>query len=504
MLLLIVKKNRIIRNKFINGDHKLNDLKKYISKYKIIFTQEDFVKRVEKYLLTGDIKTAKFLNSFIHDQEYKQYFKILSYFSKKYRSSISSLSKLPEKYAKDEVLFYYIAKYYNYKGQDNEISKYLLSLPDNLKNPVRFYDLRIRNARFHIGEGNYELAYKILSNHQLNPGGYQYAESEWLAGWLALRFINKPENAVKHFQNIYQNVSYPISLSRGSYWLARSYKELGKNFQADKWFKIASKYSTTYYGQMALMEYSQNLTIAIPKLKTYNNSEIRLNINRNKAVKMSLYFNYIGYSKTAYKFAKYAIDQDPTNNNIHPFLAIYKKTNDYRFITKISRYTSKQNILTSANYPIINSIDANIKDKALIFSIIKQESGFDEKAVSRAGAIGFMQLMPKTAKEVSKKLKLKYSYNKLKNNPEYNITLGSYYIDQLLKRFDNSYILAVASYNAGPHNVSKWIKNIDDLREYSNMYDIIDWVELIPYSETRNYVQRILENMVIYLHILPT
>ena len=129
------------------------------------------------------------------------------------------------------------------------------------------------------------------------------------------------------------------------------------------------------------------------------------------------------------------------------------------------------------------------------------DPGFNAQAVSSAGAIGFMQIMPETAKEVASKLDVKYSKKRLSSDPEYNIELGTYYINYLMRKFDGSYVLAVASYNAGPSNVHKWIKKNGDPREFSNIHQVINWVEKIPFPETRNYVERILENAVIYMHI---
>ncbi|MBT4989220.1 MAG: lytic transglycosylase domain-containing protein [Rickettsiales bacterium] len=494
------KERELIRTSWLKGEHNFTELKTFMEYYKNYINEQDIIAKSNQYLINGNIKTANFLGYYIRDKDYKKYLKVITNFKKLSKSSISLLSSLPEEYQNDEALIFYITKYYNAKNQDSKVSKYLLSLPSELEVPKRFKNAKIRNARYNIEKGNYKTAYQILQNHQIRAGTAAYAEMEWLAGWTALRFIDKPEEAVIHFTNMYNNVSYTISLSRASYWLARSYKTLGNSTEASKWFRVASGYSTTYYGQMALMEDAQNLQISLPKLKPYDNSELRFRVNTNLALRLSLYLQYLGYNKESYKFAKYVIENNIKNANLFLYLAIFKQTNDQQFILKISRFATRKNVITTANYPIIE--DINFKNRSLAFAIIKQESGFNDKAISSKGAIGFMQLMPATARDVSKRLKLKYSYNRLRNDQEYNLKLGGYYINHLLDKFDNSYILAVASYNAGPSNVNKWIKRNGDIREYNNIYDIIDWVEKIPFPETRNYVQRILENMIIYLHIL--
>ena len=129
----------------------------------------------------------------------------------------------------------------------------------------------------------------------------------------------------------------------------------------------------------------------------------------------------------------------------------------------------------------------------MIHAIIKQESGFHISSLSKAGAIGFMQIIPSTAKLVAKENHLRYNEKALRTNPAYNILLGSKYLDMLSKQFDNSLILMTASYNAGPNAVNRWIKKNGDPRAMTNISDIVNWMELVRYSETRNYIQRIIE-----------
>ncbi|MBL6785652.1 MAG: lytic transglycosylase domain-containing protein [Rickettsiales bacterium] len=495
-----IDKNSLIKMSWHKGRHNFQNLKSFLDYYKNNLNENDIIMKTNQYLSNGDIKTANFLGGYIRDKDYKKLLKAITYLSKNYRSSISMVQKVPVKYQTDENLIYYLARYYNSKNQDAKVTKHILALKQNLKNPKRFTKIKVRNSRYHIEHQNYDTAYDILDNHQVEPGTAQYAELEWLSGWISLRFKNDPDSALIHFKNMYENVGYSISLSRASYWLARSYKALGDNLSAKKWFKIASSFSTTYYGQMALVEDTQYRDIQLPKILPYDKSTLRLQVQKNLALKFALYFQYLGYNKEAYKFAKFVIEENNNHEKLFIYLAIFKETNNRNLISKIARYATRKNVITAANYPIIE--DVEFKNKSLAFAIIKQESGFNDKAISNKGAIGFMQLMPATARDVSRRLKLRYSYKRLRNDQKYNLELGSYYINQLLNKFDNSYILAVASYNAGPNNVKKWIKRNGDVRDYNDIYDTIDWVEKIPFPETRNYVQRILENMIIYLHIL--
>ena len=322
------EETQLIKESWIKGKHDFKALKTFLEVYQNQLTEAEIIEKSDQLLSQGNIKNANYLASHIHNQEYKKYIKTVISLQKRSRSSISMLKTLPPQYKNNETLIYYIALYYNSKNQDSKVTSYLTSLPNELIAPERLTKVKIRNARYNIEKGNYETAYKILQNHSIKAGTANYAEIEWLAGWVALRFLNKPEIAIKHFSDMHENVGYTISLSRASYWLGRSYKAYGDVISASKWFKIASGYSTTYYGQMALMEDTQGFEITLPKLKAYNNSELQIRIDNNTALRLSIYLQYLGYSTDAYRFAKYVIKHNSINQNLFLYLAIYKKTND--------------------------------------------------------------------------------------------------------------------------------------------------------------------------------
>ena len=154
----------------------------------------------------------------------------------------------------------------------------------------------------------------------------------------------------------------------------------------------------------------------------------------------------------------------------------------------------------SASYPKPALYDTSQVEKALIYSIVRQESNFDPQAESYKGALGLMQLMPATAKSVAKSLRIKFNQEKLTSDHNYNITLGASYLRSLIEKYEGSYPLAIAAYNAGPHNVNKWIKRVGNPTQKN--VDLIDWIERIPFGETRNYVQRVLENLTIYRELI--
>jgi soluble lytic murein transglycosylase len=334
--------------------------------------------------------------------------------------------------------------------------------------------------------------------------GAEFAEAEWMSGWIALSFLKDPLIAKDHFHNFYKNVSYPISTSRGAFWLGRTYEKLGNKDQSLKWYQEASKYLTTYYGQLAF-------------LKLYPNSKFVL----NNDMEVDNKYRYIFYNKELVKiiylldelkkdkYTKYIL-RHLANDNIKrgsEILAAELATSieRYDFAIQVSKIASYQKRFHNQfNYPIISTPKTinsrKIPESAFILSIIRQESEFDLSANSHAGAKGLMQLMPYTAKLVSKQAKLPYSKSRLTTDPEYNINLGSHYIAGLILQYDGAYPFATAAYNAGPNRVKYWKKINKDPQK--KQVDYVDWVELIKFRETRNYVQRVLENYNVYRYIL--
>jgi len=334
--------------------------------------------------------------------------------------------------------------------------------------------------------------------------GPEFAAAEWMSGWIALSFLEDPLLAKDHFENFYSNVGYPISVARGAYWLGRTYKKLGDQDLSIKWFKEAANYLTTYYGQLAFMELDENNTFELSKdIKV--EKEYRDYFFKKEIVKLIYLLDELDEDK----YAKHIL-RHLANDNIDSgseVLAAELATNIDRFdfaiqISKIASYEKRFH--NKYNYPIIGTPKyvngRKIPENAFILSLIRQESEFDLSANSHAGAKGLMQLMPYTAKLVAKQAKLPYSKSRLTTDPEYNINLGSHYIAGLILEYEGAYPFAIAAYNAGPKRVRYW-KKINK-NPQKNQINYVDWIELIKFKETRNYVQRVLENYNVYRYIL--
>ncbi|MBL6621860.1 MAG: lytic transglycosylase domain-containing protein [Rickettsiales bacterium] len=460
----------------------------------------DLHKKIGNLISESNFKNAKKLFPYI-SSDYKNYFKARIALKRNLYKA-DRLNKINKQLLKKPDLYYDLARYYEKRNKDSKITPLILNLKKETDNK-RWAQIRIRNSRYLLKQKRYEVAYKIVKNHNITSHNYELSELEWYSGWISLRFLNQPQIAIKHFKKMYNSVSYAISLSRSAYWLARSYQEAKQYDNAKIWYEIASNYNTTYYGQMAVLELDKEIMISLPKTPKYNIEELKNFLNNNELAKIALYFAANNHIKEAEIFFTHAIKNSNDPEKIKLIIELSNYTNNTQLINKISRVAMRFNVNSLANYPFLNNLPAsnNIKENALIMSIIKQESGFNVSAISHAGAVGFMQLMPATAKDMAKRLKKPYSKVKLKNNAKYNIELGSGYIKLLLNKFEDSNILAIASYNAGPKNIKRWLNENGDPRKEIDRHKIIDWIEKISYQETRNYVQRILESTIIYLHL---
>ena len=374
---------------------------------------------------------------------------------------------------------------------------------EKIQNPDDWWLERHIIIRRLLEQKSYRAAYVLASTHSQKPGGLPFAQAEWMAGWLSLRFLNDPMKAFQHFQLLYSNVSTPVSKSRGAYWAGRALEDAGQDEISRQWYRIAAKYQTAYYGQLAaakLSEMGNFVSIAPPDLTP----EDKASFGSSELVQAAKLFHLAGMRGTASDFLNaFANDQDNPKAYIYAIdLAVEFK--HYHDAVRIAKNATKAGLfLTAQSYPVIADQLRNVTlEWALVHALIRQESVFNFEARSPAGALGLMQLMPATAKETARKMGIAHSTNMLTSNPAHNISLGSYFLNGLLERYDGAYPLAIAAYNAGPGRVDKWVVTYGDPRK--GEIDIIDWIELIPIYETRNYVQRVIEGTYIYRYRLQS
>ena len=499
------KGTNLIKEGWITAKLSKNDLKFFRKKFKKSLKADDYIKRADYLAWNGKHWDLKRLTRYL-PKDYELLYTARQILISKGYGVDQAIKNVPQKFKNDAGLNYDRLKWRRKKGRVDSSTEILLKIrndKDYLVMPEKWWKEREIISRALIYKKKYEIAYKISSNHGMTEGS-DFAAAEWMSGWIALSFLNDPLTAKNHFKNFYDNVNYPISTSRGAYWLASAYEKLGDKEQSNKWYLEASKYLTTYYGQLAFLKINPNGKFELNKDLEVD-KKYRLIFFNKELVKINYLLDELKKDKYTKFILRHLANDDISKGSEILAAELATNINRYDFAIQVSKIASYQKRFHNKfNYPIIstpkNINGRKIPDSALILSIIRQESEFDISARSRVGAQGLMQLMPYTAKTVAKQAKVSYSKSRLTTSPEYNINLGSFYIAGLILDYDGSYPFAVAAYNAGPKRVKYWKKINKDPQK--KQIDYVDWVELIKFKETRNYVQRVMENYNVYRYIL--
>jgi len=503
-----IEGSSLIKEGWVTASLSSKDLRYLNKKYKKIIDSSDHIKRAE-YLAW--------------EYKYWDLKRILRYLPKDYRSLYKArqilmsnsygvdkaISDVPEKFKSDIGLNYDRLKWRRRRGRVESSLEIINKAPNDNKALVRadlWWKEREIISRALIYKKKYQLAYDVAKNHSLNEEneGTEFAEAEWMSGWIALSFLNNPKLALNHFDTFYKNVGYPISLARGAYWLGITYEKIGNDKSSKKYFEEGSKYLTTFYGQLCYQKISPFVEFELKDHSEYS-EEYEKTFNKNPLVKHVLLLKELNKTSLSKDILKHLADLDIKKGSEVLSAKLATNIGRYDYAIQISKKASyEKRFYNKFNYPIINTptvINGKVMpSQEIILAITRQESEFDPRANSYAGAKGMMQLMTYTAKLVSKQINVAYSKSKLTLDPDYNIKLGTYYFNSLLNEYREVYPFAIAAYNAGPKRVKYWRKINGDPSK--NKIDYVNWIELIKFRETRNYVQRVLENANVYKYML--
>ncbi len=512
----LVKKGRVdeaskfIKKGWVTASLSSKDLRYLNRKYKKILNSSDHINRAEYMAWENKYWDLKRILRYLPKDHRALYNARQILMSSSYGVD-KAISDVPEIFKSDIGLQYNRLKWRRRRGRVESSLEIINNAPKNNEALVRadlWWKERHVISRSLIYKKKYQQAYNVAKNHFLDRNKEEessaYAEAEWMSGWIALSFLNDAQLGLYHFNNFYKNVGYPISLARGAYWLGLSYEKLGDEKLSNKYFKEASKYLTTYYGQLA---YQKVYPLEEFELKDDSNysDDYKKKFYKNpliRHVKLLKELNKTSLSKDILKHLA-GLDIEKGSEVLAAELAT--KIGRYDYAIQISKKASyEKRFINKFNYPIIDTPQIingrQMPSQEILLAITRQESEFDPRANSYAGAKGMMQLMTYTAKLVSKQMKVNYSKSRLTSDPEYNIQLGSYYFNSLLNEYGEIYPFAIAAYNAGPKRVKYWRKINGDPSK--NKIDYINWIELIKFKETRNYVQRVLENANVYRYMI--
>ncbi|AQX18577.1 MULTISPECIES: lytic transglycosylase domain-containing protein [unclassified Bartonella] len=457
----------------------------------------DHLKRMKIMLYANRIDSAQRIAKLAHAQSL---FNAFAAVEKNEPQAAQKLKAVDQSWKKDPLLQFAKIRYFRRTGQYETAAQLMMQAPRdpiNLINPDAWWIERRVLSREMLDLNKPKIAYQLVSAHIGGTPSFKI-DAAFHAGWYALRFLHSPKTAMHHFTHIPQLSSSPLSTSRGYYWMGRTAEALGEYKNAQHYFQRAAHFGTTYYGQLAASRLNEKkLEIYFPK-PTMNE---RQSFSARKGVQVIQRLEAAGYANLAKIFYKELSTTIDNPGELALLAVMSEKSGDYYTSLKIGKTAVVQGKAVSAlSHPIgaiPTSINFSATKKALIYAIARQESEFNPVAISKAGAQGMLQLLPTTAKALANKHSIAWSHKKFSSDVNYNTILGAHFLSEQLEHFNGSYILAFISYNAGFRRANEWIERYGDPRGQS-LDNVVDWIERIPYTETRNYVMRVIENYEVY------
>ncbi|MEC3862876.1 lytic transglycosylase domain-containing protein [Mesobacterium sp. TK19101] len=384
------------------------------------------------------------------------------------------------------------------KGRDKDAIALLLERSVSLASlgePWAWADRRRDLAREAMREGRPEEAYKIASTHFLVEGS-DYVDLEWLSGYIALQQLKNPDLARDHFQHFLAAVETPISLGRAGYWLGRAEEARGDKAAAKAAYAFGAQYQTSFYGLLAAERGGIPFNAALSgdaDLPPWREAAFTQSTVFEAAIlllaagELSLSERFLTHLAESLDPTQMAQMGDMLAELRQPHIQVMLGKRAAQFGVELPRPYYALHPMATRDLPVPSE---------LALAIARRESEFDPSVISVAGARGLMQVMPGTAKEVAGKLGLDYQVGKLTSDPDFNVTLGTAYLAELASRFGGNAVMIAAAYNAGPSRPDRWMAEYGDPR--TGAVDVIDWIEFIPFDETRNYIMRVTESLPVY------
>ncbi|MEQ7155230.1 lytic transglycosylase domain-containing protein [Brevundimonas sp. C11] len=345
---------------------------------------------------------------------------------------------------------------------------------------------------------NWRAAYNSMAGHGF-PGGERKVDAEFFAGWVALTKLNDPARAAQHFETLRQSSQTPITQGRALYWLGRAAEAQGDNASAQNFYQAGGRHIQTFYGQLAA-EKAGVTTLTLPADPTITDAD-RARFEANELVRATRILGETGEMSLYRVFAYHADDVLPGATDLALLMDMTRGYGDGFAAMMVGRAASQRGyLMPERQYPIrIPPEVPGAAPVAFSLAITRQESSFDPRARSSADARGMMQFLPSTAQGVARRLGMPYSAERLWD-PDYNMTLGSYHLGELMNQFSGSMLLTTVGYNAGPARGPQWVSRCGDPRggAAAGGVDPVDFIECAPFTETRNYMMRVMENMAVY------
>ena len=413
----------------------------------------------------------------------------------------TKINAVPASLQADAGLLYERSKWRRRRGRWEDARPLLLEIDPRGVSDIalsNIWDEKNLHLRRTIRDEEFQVGYDLSATNGL-ASGVDFAEGEFNAGWLALRYLDRADLALAHFQTLEAGVGSPISKSRAQYWTGEALTALNRPEEAREAYERAAEHMTTFYGQRAIERLGIE-TIDLPPVITPT-TEDRAQFEGLELVKA---LRILAEAGEDYQFRRISYHLDDLLTTAVEYELLYDLAEGYH-LTQAGVRGAKAGlgqglVPTRAAYPLfpfdMPEDPGGSAEAAIVIALSRQESELNSRAISSARAYGLMQMLDGTAREQARREGEPYRRSWLLDDPEYNVTLGRAHLGDLIDRFDGSYILAIAGYNAGASRPARWITEYGDPRR--GEIDPIDFIESIPFSETRNYVQRVLENTQVY------
>jgi soluble lytic murein transglycosylase len=483
-----------LRAAWIDSDFSAGDERDFLARYGANIRPEDNTKRLDRLLWDRQTDAARRMLTLVPADYRAEAVARLALYDRN-ASADKLVAQVPQALRNDPGLIFDIVHWERHNDQDDAAAQLLLAHPDNPVRPGHWAGERQTVARRLLAAGNADLAYKVIQQTTASDSS-NYSEAEFLSGYIALRFLKNPELAFEHFSRVLARSTTPWGKSRAAYWSGRAAEAEGKPQLAAKWYTAGAENMVTFYGQLAAHQLGDD---APPH---------PLPEPRPSAAEL-VEFDARPLVEAAALFAA-AADRDHVKVFLMQEADLAQKPIDFAMIAAFAEQHGRVDVAIAVarrsidagmplmihGYPLTTLPAGGTAEHALLLAIVRTESAFDQEAMSGVGARGLMQLMPGTAQLIARQQQLPYSIDRLTSDGVYNITLGRAYIEKLLEDFGGSYALAIASYNAGPGRIRQWLHDYGDPR--GRDIAMVDWIEAIPFTETRLYVQRVLESVQIY------
>ena len=502
------KATEALRNFWREGAMTLSEQRDFQAAYGALLTPADTAKRADGLVWQGDLDEAKALLPLLTQADRAVLEARLAV--RQQSPKASALVAAADR--KSEGLAFELARSKRQVDDYEGAAAALAGIKPASGEARRWWRERDGIARGLLRAGEPRKAYLVAAEHGFSPDDrVPYGMAEWLAGWIALRHLKQPQQALPHFERVYRHSQSINMLSRGAYWLGRAHSAAGNAAEAEKWLGKAAAFGTTFYAQMAavkLYDSKGGVNVEVKPAPQLNTAE-RAAFTQRSVVAAALWLQANGQRDRATDFFRHIMQVLETERDYVLLMDAAQRAGRPDMAAFAARLAGREGFSTgnALAYPLLSRLPS-APEQALIHAIIRQESVFDVRATSSAGARGLMQLMPATAKDTARRQGVPFNTARL-FEPAYNTQLGSAYLQRRIDNFAGSYVLAIAAYNAGAGNVCNWIgcdAGEDGRREAVQNWlsamaapeDVADWIESIPFEETRTYVQYVLANLAIY------